>query len=209
MWSGHDKAAQTAGILPAEVWHHALWPRQALSDDGEAAQPRSGGCGYSQGTIRYVCTTITISGNRLCATATASTEDSSRPHRTMQSPRSANAPFRLATLSYRKQHAFSPRTTLTKKRDRDRPNGNSASQGQGESKHELSRIHHELAINIHRPLIAFHRPFIASSQKGAAPGHALFLRQQCTLYILHCTLKKGQNRLASYRRPSGFGICFF
>ena len=104
---------------------------------------------------------------------------------------------------------FAETHCITLKRGLDRPNGNRESQGDALSKHELSRIHHELAINIHRPLIAFHRPFIASSQKGAAPGHALFLRQQCTLYILHCTLKKGQNRLASYRRPSGFGICFF
>ena len=136
-------------------------------------------------------------------------EKSFQQPRTLNPTRPAIAPFRLASLPYQKQHAFPTTTALTKKAGFDGPNGTSDSQGDALSKHELSRIHHELAINIHRPLIAFHRPFIASSQKGAAPGHALFLRQQCTLYILHCTLKKGQNRLASYRRPSGFGICFF
>jgi hypothetical protein len=36
-----------------------------------------------------------------------------------------------------------------------------------------------------------------------------FPRAPLALSRLGGALQKGQNRLASYRRPSGFGICFF
>ena len=115
-------------------------------------------------------------------------------------------------------HPPQPETTriaethcITSKRHLDRPNGTWDPQGDALSIHKFSRIHHELAINIHFPFFALsfsiqHSAFSIQhyKTKGTATGHALILRQQCTLYILHCTLKKGQNRLASYRRPSGF-----
>ena len=43
MWSRHDTLAQAAELLSSEVWHLDVWFEQALSDDGEATQPRPGG----------------------------------------------------------------------------------------------------------------------------------------------------------------------
>ena len=83
-----------------------------------------------------LCAIVTIPGNRLCAIATISTKEGSRPHRIRQSPRPAIAPFRLASLSYRKQHALTTPTALTKKRGVDWPNGTPNSQGNVGEKHE-------------------------------------------------------------------------
>ncbi len=44
MRSSDDQAAQTIGVLPAEVWYMDVWAEQTLSDDGERAQSRTGGC---------------------------------------------------------------------------------------------------------------------------------------------------------------------
>ena len=41
MWRSNDQIAQATGVLPAEVRNLDVRTQQALSDDGEAAQPWS------------------------------------------------------------------------------------------------------------------------------------------------------------------------
>ena len=46
MRRGDDSSAEAAGLLREEVRHVGLRIQQALPNDGEAAQPRTGGCWY-------------------------------------------------------------------------------------------------------------------------------------------------------------------
>ena len=46
MRCGDDSPAQTAALLSREVWDMAVWLEQVVPADGEATQPRTGGCGY-------------------------------------------------------------------------------------------------------------------------------------------------------------------
>ena len=89
--------------------------------------------------------------------------------------RTANAPFRLASLPNRKQHALPTITAITKKRGLARPNGNWDSQGK--EGYAIPR-----------------KPQTVNRKKGAAPlGHALL-----TSYVLRLTsgFSRGDSTIA-------------
>lgn len=47
MWRCDDTPFKTNQLLRTEIWNLALWVEQALSDDGEAAQPWARGAGLA------------------------------------------------------------------------------------------------------------------------------------------------------------------
>ena len=49
MWRGNDSPAEAAALLRKEIRHLGLRIQQTLSDDGETAQSRSGGCRHCVG----------------------------------------------------------------------------------------------------------------------------------------------------------------
>ena len=53
MRRGNDTLAQAARILSGEVRHVDVRTQQALSDDGETAQPRTGRCRNGMREVRW------------------------------------------------------------------------------------------------------------------------------------------------------------